>query len=88
MPLIRVPAAFDHPNWLFELKHDGFRALTVIERCQARFISRRGHEFKQWPELSEEIDHAVRGRIRGHRPSLPLRRLDPRALAAARSAPA
>src|SRR6266699_7195797 len=24
MPLIRVPEPFDHPDWLFELKHDGF----------------------------------------------------------------
>ena len=25
MPLIRVASPFDHPEWLFELKHDGFR---------------------------------------------------------------
>jgi hypothetical protein len=23
MPLVRAPQAFDHPDWLFELKHDG-----------------------------------------------------------------
>jgi len=26
MPLIRLPEALDHPDWLFELKYDGFRA--------------------------------------------------------------
>ena len=31
MPLIRVADAFDHPNWPFELKHDGFRALAQID---------------------------------------------------------
>jgi hypothetical protein len=25
MPLLRLPTAFDHPDCLFELKHDGFR---------------------------------------------------------------
>src|SRR4051794_2046721 len=28
MPLVRVPEPFDHPDWLYELKHDGFRALA------------------------------------------------------------
>jgi hypothetical protein len=28
MPLIRIPSAFDHADWIFELKHDGFRALA------------------------------------------------------------
>jgi hypothetical protein len=31
MPLVRIPEPFDHPDWLFELKHDGFRALTHVE---------------------------------------------------------
>jgi hypothetical protein len=28
MPLVRVAAAFDHRDSVFELKHDGFRALA------------------------------------------------------------
>jgi ATP-dependent DNA ligase len=31
MPLIRVGAAFDHSDWIFELKHDGFRALAIVD---------------------------------------------------------
>jgi ATP-dependent DNA ligase len=31
MPLLRVADAFDHPDWRFELKHDGFRALAHID---------------------------------------------------------
>ena len=31
MPLVRIPDAFDHPDWLFELQHDGFRALAYVE---------------------------------------------------------
>jgi bifunctional non-homologous end joining protein LigD len=60
MPLIRVPEAFDHPDWLFELKHDGFRALAVIDGHRCRLVSRGGHVFKQWPLLAEEVAHAVR----------------------------
>ena len=62
LPLLRLSAAFDHPDWLFELKHDGFRAFAVIERFRTRFISRQGNEFKQWPQLSEEVAHAIRAR--------------------------
>jgi bifunctional non-homologous end joining protein LigD len=62
MPLLRLSEAFDHPDWLFELKHDGFRALAVIELCRARFISRQGYEFKQWPQLSSEVSQTIRAR--------------------------
>ncbi len=62
MPLLRLSEAFDHRDWLFELKHDGFRAFAIIERYRARFISRQGHEFKQWPQLSEEVGQTIRAR--------------------------
>src|SRR5690242_11801928 len=44
MTLIQQPAPFNDPDWIFEIKHDGFRAFAVIERGQCRFISR--HKFK------------------------------------------
>jgi ATP-dependent DNA ligase len=53
-PLIRIPAAFDHPDCLFELKLDGFRALAVIDHYTGRLVSRRGHIFTQRPQLCEE----------------------------------
>lgn len=31
MRLLRVPEPFDHPDWMFELKMDGFRALAHID---------------------------------------------------------
>jgi bifunctional non-homologous end joining protein LigD len=60
MPLLRAPAPFDHPDWLFELKHDGFRALAIIEGHRCRLVSRNGHTYGQWPQLTEELAHAVR----------------------------
>ena len=32
LTLGRVPEPFSHPDWLFELKFDGFRALVRIEQ--------------------------------------------------------
>jgi ATP-dependent DNA ligase len=52
MPLVRIPAAFDHSDWLFELKYDGFRALAIVEGHTCRLVSRRGHEFTKFTLLS------------------------------------
>jgi bifunctional non-homologous end joining protein LigD len=52
MRLLRIPQPFDHQDCLFEPKIDGFRALALV--------SRNGHVFKSWPQLAEEIAHAVR----------------------------
>ena len=35
---------FDDPEWIFELKYDGFRALAVIERGRAQLLSRNGQQ--------------------------------------------
>ena len=60
MPLIRVAEPFDHPDWIFELKHDGFRALACIDRYECTLLSRRRHVYKQFPLLETELAHAVR----------------------------
>src|SRR3979409_2200140 len=45
MPLSRKPQPFDHPEWVFELKYDGFRSLAVIHGGRCELISRNGHPF-------------------------------------------
>jgi len=62
MPLVSFPEAFDHPQFVFEPKRDGFRALAYIDGHQCRLVSRRGHVYKAWPQLAEELAHAVRAR--------------------------
>jgi bifunctional non-homologous end joining protein LigD len=47
--------AFDDPNWLFELKYDGFRALLYIERGNVRFMSRNGKHMRRFDELAGTI---------------------------------
>jgi len=59
MPLVRIPEPFDHEQFLFELKHDGFRALAFIRGHHCELVSRQGHIYK-FPQLAEELAHAVR----------------------------
>jgi hypothetical protein len=34
MPLVLQEEPFDDPNWIFEIKHHGFRTLAAIELGQ------------------------------------------------------
>jgi len=55
MPLVRADQAFDHPEFLFELKYDGFRAIAEVKGHLCTLWSRRGHEFRSspsWPRRS------------------------------------
>ncbi len=60
MRLLRIPEPFDHPQWIFEPKYDGFRALAHIDGHRCTLVSRHGHAFECWPQLAEEIAHAFR----------------------------
>ena len=46
---------FDHPDWLYELKLAGFRALAVIESGACRLISRNAHVYKSFPGLCQSL---------------------------------
>jgi ATP-dependent DNA ligase len=60
MRLLRIPEPFDHPDFLFEPKIDGFRAVAHIRGHYCERLSRNRHVFKSRPQLSDEIAHAVR----------------------------
>jgi bifunctional non-homologous end joining protein LigD len=51
-PAVRPNAArsllkpFDHPDWLFEAKHDGFRAVAHIDGHHCDFMSRNGQHLQ------------------------------------------
>jgi len=51
MSLQKRLSAFDHPDWIFELKCDGFRALAYIDAGECRLISRNGNQSKSFPTL-------------------------------------
>jgi bifunctional non-homologous end joining protein LigD len=45
---------FDGPDWLFEIKWDGYRAIAFIDNSKLRLISRNQNELTQrYPELKD-----------------------------------
>jgi ATP-dependent DNA ligase len=44
----KIAAPFDHEDWVFELKHDGFRAVAYIEDSSCRLISRKQIQYKSF----------------------------------------
>jgi bifunctional non-homologous end joining protein LigD len=58
MELERVREPFDHPDWIFELKHDGFRALAHVG-AEVRLISRRSREYRQFDNLRRSLREAL-----------------------------
>jgi len=59
MPLIRIAEAFDHPDRVFELKHDGFRALAHVEGHRCTLVSPRSC-VQPVDALCTEISHSIR----------------------------
>jgi len=57
----RIRAPFDHADWIFELKLDGFRSLAYIEADACRLVSRRGYPYKAFVPLAAAIGDALRG---------------------------
>ncbi len=51
MKLFRVADPFNHPDWIFELKHDGFRSLAYLENGKCRLVSRHSSEYKRFEAL-------------------------------------
>ena len=62
MRLLRIPEPFDHPDFLYEVKFDGFRALAHVNGHHCQLLSRNGHVYQSSPYLAEEIAHVVRAR--------------------------
>ena len=59
MPLLKRAAPFDDPDWLFELKYDGFRALAIVENGRAQLLSRNRHPFASFSALAQSISDSL-----------------------------
>lgn len=47
---------FDDPAWVYELKHDGFRALAIRDGDRTSLMSRRGNEMSgAFPEIAAAL---------------------------------
>jgi bifunctional non-homologous end joining protein LigD len=51
-----APTPFTRPGWIFELKYDGFRVLTVRRGEDPQLVSRTGsHILNYFPELQRDL---------------------------------
>ena len=62
MSLGRIAQPFSHPDWLFEIKWDGFRSLAYVHDGDSRLVSRNGNTFKSFSALSEAIPAELNAR--------------------------
>src|SRR5262245_29009074 len=52
---VRRREIFDSREWVYEIKHDGFRALAYLDKGRCRFVSRNGNEMKRFADLAALI---------------------------------
>jgi bifunctional non-homologous end joining protein LigD len=46
MRLRLVKEPFDHPDYIFELKHDGFRAVVYVQNSECKILSRNSNQLR------------------------------------------
>jgi ATP-dependent DNA ligase len=52
---------FDHPDWIFEPKLDGFRAVAYLEDGDCRLVSRNRNAFRTFDPLAQAIGRQFAG---------------------------
>src|SRR5215472_14595328 len=62
IPLTRRGEPFNDPEWVFEIKWDGFRCLAHFEHGRCRLVSRNGNEFKSFSALNLALPMECRAR--------------------------
>ena len=55
MPLAERRRPFDHPDWLFEVKYDGFRALAIWNAAPCAWSRAMGTCYKSFPALCQSL---------------------------------
>jgi bifunctional non-homologous end joining protein LigD len=61
MPLVRMNEPWDDPEWIFELKYDGFRSFAYVNAQRTRLVSRKNVEYKRYTDLARHITSALAG---------------------------
>ena len=60
MVLVEAKAAFDDPDFVFEAKLDGFRAVAYIQGGQCELISRKKHAYRAFDGLARELGASIK----------------------------
>ena len=55
MTLSRIAAPFDNSDFIFELKHDGFRCLAYISESRCELVSRKKNHYKSFDSLKTAL---------------------------------
>jgi hypothetical protein len=58
--LMLIKEPFSHPDWPFEIKHDGCSALAYVFDGNRYLVSRRRNSYKSFAELKEEIARTLK----------------------------
>jgi ATP-dependent DNA ligase len=53
--LLKEP--FDHPDFIFELKHDGYRAIAYIDSGECRLLSRNLRSIQFFEHLRASLGY-------------------------------
>jgi bifunctional non-homologous end joining protein LigD len=61
LELQQIDTPFDHPDWIFEIKFDGFRSLAYIENGKCNLVSRKENAFKRFPDLRIALPNDLEG---------------------------
>jgi bifunctional non-homologous end joining protein LigD len=61
MRLTRRIEPFDHSDWIFELKLDGFRALAYLDNGTGYLVSRNRNTFASFRNLAADVADSFRG---------------------------
>jgi ATP-dependent DNA ligase len=61
-PLTSQKEPIGHPNWVYELKHDGFRGVRYVDRERAWLVSRTGKKFRQLEPLLKQFLRCLKGK--------------------------
>ncbi len=78
MDLLQVSAPFDDPDFLYEVKFDGFRALAYVDNGHCEPVSRKGHVYRRFADLCQStfgLATYLRGRTATEEAAPPLPRL-------------
>jgi len=75
-PMLATPGdAFSHPDWVFEIKYDGYRLLAGKEAGRVRLFSRSGRDYTEvFPDVAEAVaalpydDFMIDGEVVVHGP--------------------
>ena len=62
MTLERKPEAFSRSDWIFEIKHDGFRGAAYVTEKACALVSRKDWVYRRFTDLAASLHHTLEGR--------------------------